>query len=129
MICKSVGVRHTCRGILLGVQLFRLFSKGSAAGALLPLRGKTCQWVKFGKINSREVLHCVGLNCLRVIEPLKLVQGKKKPIFSLPGVLRASYAECKPALGCQRTDSFCNPLNSPLHLLHAGVLSMDISLT
>lgn len=40
MICKSVGVKSTCMGIL---QLFRLFPTGSAAGALLPLTGKTCR--------------------------------------------------------------------------------------
>lgn len=30
MICTWLGTRHSCRGIWLGVQLFRVFSKGSA---------------------------------------------------------------------------------------------------
>lgn len=67
MICKSIGMRHICTGTLRGMQLLRVFPKGSAAGALLPLTGKTREWATFWKINSRETLCWVGLNWLSVM--------------------------------------------------------------
>lgn len=78
MICKSVGMRHICRGTLLGVQLLRMFPKGSAAGSLLPLTGKTCEWVMFWKISSRETLHCVELNCLSVMSSWNRCKARRK---------------------------------------------------
>lgn len=77
MICKSVGMKHTCKEILLGMQLFRQFSKGCTAGTPLALTCKACEWVKFWNINSREILHSVRVNSLGVIELLELEHRKE----------------------------------------------------
>lgn len=122
MICKSVGMKHTCKEILLGVQLFRLFAKGCTAGTLLPVTSKACEWVKFWNINSREKSCIVGLNSLSVTERLELVQGKKKLLL----VFQECFGQAVLSASLPWT-VLQQPAKHPLHLHRAHVLSTGIS--
>lgn len=70
-------MKHTCKEILLEVQLFRQFSKGCTAGTPSALTSKACELVEVWNINNREILHCVGLNHVSVTELLESVHGEK----------------------------------------------------
>lgn len=83
MICKSVGMKPTCKEILLEVQLFREFSKGCTAGTPLALTSKACEWVKFWNVNSRERNPALcGLNNLCYWAPgVSAQEGKPMLVF------------------------------------------------